>query len=88
MKGPTTVPTNTPHDPHHPPAAPPHISGVCSALREAVGSATELGDLLAAALTADDQQRRAVTGGLTPTPPATDSNPNIDSDDSDDGGDR
>ncbi len=53
--------SNTPHDPSRPPA-PPHISTVRSALREAVGSATELADLLAAGLTADDQQRRAVTG--------------------------
>jgi len=67
------------HDPSRPPAA-PHISTVRSALRDAVGSATELGDLLADALAADDQQRRAVTGA-GPTPPAEDSN-------SSDGGDR
>ena len=66
------MPTNTSHDPHHPPAA-PHISAVRSALREATGSATELGDLLSAAMTADDQQRRAVTGAPTPTPRASNS---------------
>ncbi len=71
------MPTNTPHDPNRPPAA-PHISTVRSALRDATGSATELGDLLAAALAADDQQRRAVTGA-GPTPRASNSS---------DGGDR
>jgi len=74
------MPTNTPHDPHHPPAA-AHISAVRSALREATASVTELGDLLSAALTADDQQRRTVTGSPTPTPPTGDSNNNVDSSD-------
>ncbi len=71
------MPTNSSHDPSRPPAA-PHISTVRSALRDAVGSATELGDLLAAALAADDQQRRAVAGA-GPMPRACNSS---------DGGDR
>ena len=74
------MPNNSSHDPNRPHAA-PHISTVRSALREATGSATELGDLLAAALAADDQQRRAVTGA-GPTPRASNSS------DSSDGGDR
>ena len=82
------MPTNpTPRPAPPPPAAlqispaAAHISAVRSALRAATGSATELGDLLSAALTADDQQRRVVTGGPIPTPPASDSNNSVDSGD-------
>jgi hypothetical protein len=66
------MPTNTSPDPNRPPAA-VHISGVRSALRDAAGSATELGDLLSAALAADDQQRRAVAGAAAPARRASDS---------------
>jgi len=71
------MPTNASSDPNRPPAA-VHIGAVRSALRAAAGSATELGDLLSAALAADDQQRRAVAGGAGPAPRASGSSDNSD----------
>lgn len=55
------------------PASIPRITTVRSALQDATNDATELGDLMAAALAADDQQRHATVAvkDLLPERPET-----------------